>query len=283
MRILVAPDSFKGSASAKDISKMIASALKEEIKDAEVDVVPMADGCEGTIDALLYSSMGKKVTLTVTGPTGKKVETFYGVLYHSNTVIIEVATIAGYTCVSDERRNPYYLTTYGVGECIIHALDAGYRNFIVCLGGSATNDGGLGMLQQLGVQFKNQKGREVSPYPYELETIESVDYHTIDERLRDATIQVASDVANPLCGKNGATYIFGPQKGVKQDQLAKFDEHICTYAERIEEHLQKKYHHVQGAGAAGGLGFALLTIGAKMESGAKLIAKSLDLEAKIQQ
>ncbi|MFD2131855.1 glycerate kinase [Pseudogracilibacillus auburnensis] len=283
MRILVAPDSFKGSLTAKKVGQIIKSALVNEISNVVVDVTPMADGGEGTIDAFLYSSQGKKVKVSVTGAMGEKVETYYAVLSDNETVIIEVALIAGFTSVPEAIRNPFQLTTYGIGECIIHALNAGYRKFIFCLGGSATNDGGLGMLQALGVMFKDEEGNNVSPYPSCLSKIAQIDYRNIDKRIWESDICVASDVENPLCGKNGATYIFGPQKGVLLDQLERLDSSIQKFAKCIESHLNKKFIDLPGAGAAGGLGFALLTLNAKIESGAKLIASRIGLETKIRQ
>lgn len=283
MHILVAPDSFKGSGSAKDIGNTIKQAIQLEISDATVDVTPMADGGEGTIDALLYSSNGMKVNLEVTGPTGDKADVYYGVLEDSETVIIEVASIVGFTFVTGEKCNPLNLTTYGIGECILHALDSGYTKFIFCLGGSATNDGGLGMLQALGVNFQNQDGDSVSIYPESIEEIETADYSNLDSRIWKADMRVASDVQNPLCGINGATYIFGPQKGLEASQLEPLDRKIKLFAEHIEGHLEKEFQYIPGSGAAGGLGFALLTIGAEMESGAELIARSLNLEENISQ
>lgn len=283
MHILVAPDSFKGSGSAKEIGDTIKLAIEQEISSAIVDVMPMADGGEGTIDALLYTSNGKKIYLNVTGPTGKKADVYYGVLEDSETVIIEVASIVGFTLVTEETRDPLNLTTYGIGECILHALDTGYKKFIFCLGGSATNDGGLGMLQALGVVFKDKDGKSVSIYPGSLEEIQTADYSGLDHRISETDMRIASDVQNPLCGNNGATYIFGPQKGLKPPQLKPLDQKIKLYAEHIEGHLEREFHHIPGSGAAGGLGFALLTIGAKMESGAELIAESLGLEERITQ
>ncbi|WP_153720909.1 glycerate kinase [Sporosarcina cascadiensis] len=281
MRILVSPDSFKGSESAKSIGEIISSAIKTEIPHAIIDVTPMADGGEGTIDALLHATKGKKLALTVTGPLGGKIKTHYGLLEESQTAVIEVASFVGFTAVSEERRNPLRYTTLGIGECIENALEAGYRKFIFCLGGSATNDGGFGMLLGIGVSFKDRHGTRLEPYPHNLSKIHDVDYSGVDPRIWDTEIRIASDVKNPLCGKSGATYIFGPQKGVKSTDLAVMDQTLKDYADKIECHLGKQFSDIPGAGAAGGLGFALLTIGAKMESGAELIANSINLEAKI--
>src|SRR5690625_2896017 len=147
-------------------------------------------------------------------------------------------------CVSAEARDPFKLTTYGIGECIIHALDAGYRKFIFSLGGSATNDSGLGMLQALGVSFYDKDGNALVPYPYVFREIHSVDYSHVDQRIWEAEILVASDVTNPLCGENGATYIFGPQKGVKANQLEMLDQQMKDFAKQIEDHLDKTFYHL---------------------------------------
>ncbi len=283
MRILVAPDSFKGSGTAKDIGNTIKSAINQEMSYATVDVAPMADGGEGTIDSLLYSANGNKVYLEATGPTGNRVKVYYGVLEDSETVIIEVASIVGFTLVTDEKRAPLNLTTYGIGECILHALDAGYRKFIFCLGGSATNDCGLGMLQALGITFQKKNKDFTSIYPESMQEIQAVNYNHLDHRILESDMRIASDVQNPLCGKNGATYIFGQQKGLKPFQFEPLDQKIKAFATLIENHLMKKFQSIPGSGAAGGLGFALLTIGANMESGAKLIVESIDFEGRISQ
>lgn len=281
MRILVAPDSYKGSMTAEEIANIIKQAINEEIKQAEVEVIPMADGGEGTIEALLYTLKGRKVKLVTTGPTGEKVKAYYGVLEDTDTVVIEVAEIVGFNSVRQANKSPLHLTTFGIGECIIHALDKGYRKFIICLGGSATNDGGQGMLQALGVTFLDKDNQTIDPFPHLLSLIDSVDYGTIDHRLKESEILVASDVTNPLSGKNGATYIFGPQKGIKSNQLEKIDYKIKKFATKIENHLKTEFQHLPGSGAAGGLGFAMLTINASMKSGAKLIAEKINLAAEI--
>lgn len=281
MRILVAPDSYKGSMTAEAVAITINHAINEEIPDADVEIAPMADGGEGTIEALLYSLSGERINLATTGPTGKKIDTYYGVLTETDTVVIEAAKVVGFNSVLQSEKDPQKLTTFGVGECFIHALNQGYRRFIICLGGSATNDGGYGMLQALGVSFLDQKNDPIKPIPYLLPLIDTIDYSTIDNRLKDSEILIASDVTNPLCGTNGATYIFGPQKGIERAQLRKVDQNIEQFAKQVEAHLQDEFQYIPGAGAAGGLGFALLTINAKMESGAELIARKINLEEKM--
>lgn len=283
MRFVVAPDSFKGSLSANRVGQVIEKTLTREIPEAVVDVVPMADGGEGTVESFLYATDGHRVELHATGPTGDKVPVFYGVLGDDATAVIEVAAVAGLTMVPETKRNPLQLTTYGVGECVLDALDRGYRRFIIGLGGSATNDGGMGMLQALGVTFYDAAGRNVAPFASSLSKVASVDYGTIDPRIWETDIRVASDVDNPLCGPKGASYVFGPQKGATESQIQELDQALAGFADVVESHLQKTFQQTPGAGAAGGFGFALLTIGASLESGAALVAEATDLERRLAQ
>lgn len=282
MRFVVAPDSFKGSLSAQQAGEVIERALLSEIPGVTVEVIPVADGGEGTVESFLLATGGERVHLEVTGPTGEKIPSFYGILGDRETVVIETAAVAGLTLVPEDRRNPLRLTSYGMGEIIIHALDQGFRKLIIGIGGSATNDGGLGMLQALGVTFHDEEGFSVSPYAVSLADIRAVDYSTIDPRIHNAEIRVASDVDNPLCGPEGASHIFGPQKGATPEQVEALDRSLATYADRVESHLEKSIQQTPGAGAAGGLGFALLTIGAELKSGAALVAEVADLERRFQ-
>lgn len=278
MRFVVAPDSFKGSLSAQQAGEVIERALISEMPEATVEVIPVADGGEGTVESFLLATGGEQVQLEVTGPTGEKIPSFYGILGDRETVVIETAAVAGLTLVPDEKRDPLRLTTYGIGESIIHALDRGFRKLIIGIGGSATNDGGLGMLQALGVTLQDADGSAVAPYAASLADIHAVDYSTIDPRVYEAEIRVANDVDNPLCGPKGASYIFGPQKGATPEQVEVLDRSLATFANRVESHLEKTFQETPGAGAAGGLGFAFLTIGAELKSGAALVAHVAELE-----
>lgn len=281
MHILVAPDSYKGSLSAVQVGETIKSALLKEMPQASVDVVPMADGGEGTVDSFVYAVGGRRVYVAITGPTGKKMRTYYGVLNDGKTVVIEMAAVVGLPLVPKGQRNPDQLTTVGVGECIRHALDQGFRHFIIGLGGSATNDGGIGMLQALGVQFYDKEQKRLPPNTSSLARVYAVDYRTLDSRIKGSKIQVASDVDNPLCGPEGASYVFGPQKGATPEQMAALDKGLANYAQCIEKHLGATYQHTSGAGAAGGLGFAFLTIGGVIQSGASLVTKATHFENKL--
>lgn len=313
MRMIVAPDSYKGSLSAIEVGEIIRSALLAEIPNAIVEVIPMADGGEGTVDALLASTGGNRIHLTATGPLGAPIVTSYGVFSDSRqsglpitdkatsdvpsngalTAIIETAAVAGLTLVPTEKRNPLYLTTYGLGECIRHALDQGIRRLIIGLGGSATNDGGLGMLQALGATFLDADGKQVTTLkqmpiqafsvPDTLTRIARTDYSTLDPRLKETEILIASDVKSPLCGPQGASFVFGPQKGATPQQVQLLDQALASFAEKVERHLGRSYQHLPGAGAAGGLGFALMSIGGKVHSGAELIAHTAGLPEKLRQ
>jgi glycerate kinase len=281
MKIVIAPDSYKGSLSALDVGKTMRQAISNEIIDAEIEVLPMADGGEGTLDALVFATNGAKEEIEVTGPLGDKVRTYYGVLGDEATAVIEMAAIAGLPMVPKEKRNPMLTTTYGIGEAIVHALEKGYRHFKIGLGGSATNDGGLGMLQALGVQFLNETGQAINPIGASLGEIKSVNFDTLHKAVLASQFEVASDVKNPLCGPTGASFIFGPQKGGTPEQLQMLDEAMLHYANLIEKCLNKVLKEIPGAGAAGGLGFAFLTIEGELKSGASIVGEALGLEEKI--
>jgi glycerate 2-kinase len=219
MRIIIAPDSFKECLSARDVALCIKKGIEAEIPSAQVDVFPMADGGEGTIDALVYSTNGRKLEVRATGPLGEEINSCYGVLGDNQTVVIEVASIAGLQMISEQERNPMITTSFGLGELINHSLDEGYRKFIIGLGGSATNDGGLGMLQALGGVFLDEKGDHVPPNGGALEKIHSIDLSGINPLLAECELIVASDVKNVLCGPKGASYVFGPQKERRRTRL----------------------------------------------------------------
>jgi glycerate kinase len=281
MNIIIAPDSYKGSLSALEAGTIIQKAFLNVLPHAKVEVVPMADGGEGTLESLLFSTKGKRFQTEATGPVGTQVITEYGVLGDERTVIIEMASISGLPMVSEEKRNPLYTTSFGIGEVLKEAINSGYRSFIVGLGGSATNDGGLGMLQALGVTFLDLDGKAVEPFGADVVKVASVDYSTIDPRLSECRFQIASDVENPLCGTKGASAVFGPQKGADESMVMELDFALSQYASLVEHHLGKNMQHLNGAGAAGGLGFAFLTIGGEIVSGAKLVAEAAGLQKKI--
>jgi glycerate kinase len=264
MNIVIAPDSFKGSLTSTEVSNVISKAFTEEIPDSIICAVPMADGGEGTIDSMVFSTKGIKKEIEATGPLLLRCKTYYGVLGDGKTVVIEVASICGITMLQPFEKNPFLTSTYGVGEVIKYALEQGYRQFIIGLGGSATNDGGLGMLQALGATFKDKYGQKINPIGNSLPEIKFIDFSTLDQRIYESDIKVASDVENPLCGKNGASFVFGPQKGATREQIEMLDNALFNYANLVERELSKSMKDTPGAGAAGGLGFAFLAIGAEL-------------------
>jgi glycerate kinase len=283
MNIVIAPDSYKGSLTAVEVGTIIQKAFLSEFPHANIEVVPMADGGEGTLDAFMYAIGGERFSVEVTGPLGSKIATEYGVLEDGKTVVIEMAKIAGLPMVPPEKRDPYKTTSYGIGEIIIHAMEKGYRQFIIGLGGSATNDGGLGMLQALGVTFIDGNGETVKPFGEFVKKVAKVDFSSLHPLVKECQFQIASDVDNPLCGERGASHVFGPQKGATPHQVFELDKALDHYANVIEKEIGKSYKNVKGAGAAGGLGYAFLLLGGKMMSGSRIVAEVTQLEEKIKQ
>jgi glycerate kinase len=280
VNIVISPDSYKGSFSATEVSHTIYRAFKKRLPECHFDIMPMADGGEGTVDALVNATSGKKIETEVTGPLGKKVKTYYGVLGDNQTVAMEVANTAGLQMVGN-LKDPGKTTTYGLGELLVRAIRDGYRKFIIGLGGSATNDGGMGLLQALGVKFFDSKGNLLPHQGESLKKVNAVDVSDILPLLSECQLTIASDVENILCGEKGATYIYGPQKGLDKNQLAFIDRAIENYATLIENILGKSVRNIKGAGAAGGLGFAFLLLGASLKHGAALVAEVIGLEEKI--
>jgi len=282
LKILLAPDSFKGSLSSKEVCHAMENGIKRVI-DAEIISIPIADGGEGTVEALVYAVGGEIIRSDVTGPLGEKVEAFYGIL-KDGTAVIEMAACAGLYLIPEEKRNPLKTTTYGVGELIKLALDKGCRKFIIGIGGSATNDGGVGMAQALGVKFLDKYGNEIGFGGGELHKIEKIDISSIDKRIYESEFIVASDVDNPLCGEKGASYVYGPQKGATPEMIKILDENLKHLAYETKKVIGKDYSEVPGAGAAGGLGFGLMAfLNAKLKRGIEIIIETARLEEKIKE
>ncbi|TFB21757.1 glycerate kinase [Filobacillus milosensis] len=277
MRITVCPDSFKGSISAQRASEVIQRACRDVISDAIIEQKPMADGGEGTVEALVFATNGKKVQHQVTGPLGEQVESYYGLHGNEQVAFLEVANTAGLTQVPKAHRNPLHTTSYGLGEMLIEVMDKGYRKVVIGLGGSATNDGGLGFLQALGGKFYDDEDNEIGIHGRDLAHVKRVDLSGIDGRIQNLDLRVASDVNNPLCGKQGASHVFGPQKGANNEQVEQLDQWLSNFGELVNHRLIKH----SGAGAAGGLGFALIVIGGQLISGAELVAETNDLNEAI--
>ena len=282
MRIVVCPDSFKGSLSAKRAAEMMTAACQQVNKEAEVFQKAMADGGEGTVEALVFATNGHYVHKDITGPLGEKIRASYGVHGNEPKAFIEVGNTAGLVQVPEEKRNPYETTSYGLGEMLRHVIDDGFQEVIVGLGGSATNDGGLGMLTALGVTFRDAQGKPVGMYGKDVLHVAEVDVSGIDPRLEQMTIQVASDVDNPLCGELGASAVFGPQKGATPSQVKELDQALDNYGTLLEKQFGRPLKTIEGAGAAGGLGVAFLAIGATLVSGASLVGETIQLEEAIQ-
>ncbi|GIN95371.1 glycerate kinase [Siminovitchia terrae] len=256
IKIVIAPDSFKGSISAFEASLAIEKGIKRSFPAAETITVPLADGGEGTMDTLMTATNGVKTAVTVTGPLGNPVEAFYGILGDRKTCVIEMASASGLNLVPEQEQNPLVTTTYGTGELIRHALDKGFRSFILALGGSGTNDGGAGMLQALGMNILDNKRQRIGFGGGELSRVDKISLENFDPRINESDFIIASDVENPLVGRNGASFVFGPQKGATEDIAQILDQSLTHWADKVEEMTSVKLHNMPGAGAAGGIGGA---------------------------
>ncbi|OZU88151.1 glycerate kinase [Virgibacillus indicus] len=281
MKIIVAPDSFKGSLTSTQASEVIKKSILKVQPSSDVVLKPMADGGEGTLETLLTATDGEQIPIACTGPLGEKIDTAYAIV-EGNTAIIECASIAGLVQVPQNKRNPDVTTSFGIGEVIIDALNKGCTNFVIGLGGSATNDGGLGMLQALGMKALDYNGKPIGIYGKDLQQIKKANFNEIDSRLSEIKIKIACDVDNPLCGKRGASAVYGPQKGATAKQIEHYDQSLNNYGDLIETELNQSLKDIPGAGAAGGLGFAMLAIGANLVSGAELLAETIKAEESIQ-
>ena len=282
MKVVIAIDSLKGSLSSMEAGMAIKDGILAAKPDAEVIVKPLADGGEGTTDALIEGMNGERIDLTVTGPMHTPVDAYYGYLKDSNTAVMEMASAAGITLVPDSEKNPLLATSYGVGEIINDAIQRGCRNFIIGIGGSVTNDGGIGMLKALGVRFLDENGEDAGEGGQALAKVARIDVSGMNPLLKECHIQVACDVNNPLCGENGSTYVYGPQKGVTEDMKKTLDEAMAHFARVTSETLENDYMNTPGAGAAGGLGYAFLAYtGAALTPGIELILDAVGLEEEL--
>ena len=280
MNILISIDSFKGSMTSMQAGEAAKKGILKAVPDTDVLVCPLADGGEGTTDALTEGMGGERIELEVTGPLGDKVCCYYGILKENKTAVMEMASAAGLTLVDE--KNPMSATTFGVGEMIADAVKRGCENIIIGIGGSATNDGGIGMLKALGYQFLDENGKDVGDGAAALGKVQKILDNKADTRLSKVNFMVACDVDNPLCGKNGATYIFGVQKGVTEEMKPVIDSAMKCFADKTKEKLGISCENVPGAGAAGGLGFAFLSyLNAKLVPGVKLVMQAVDIEEKI--
>ncbi|WP_268796858.1 glycerate kinase [Pseudomonas huanghezhanensis] len=273
MKIVIAPDSFKDSLSAQAVAQAIASGLTEVWPQAELVECPMADGGEGTIEAVLAACGGQWMTHQVSGPLGKKLDAQWGWLPETRTAIIEMAMASGLQLLKLEQRDATVTSTQGTGELIRAALDAGARRVILAIGGSATNDAGTGMLSALGARFLDSDGQPLPPGGLALANLARIALDGLDERLRDVHFEVAADVDNPLCGPNGASHIFGPQKGASPDQVLALDAALGHFADQSASALGSDEREYPGCGAAGGMGFAAKAyLNASFRPGVEVVA-----------
>ena len=279
MKVVVAIDSLKGSMSSLEAGEAIKAGVLNVYPDADVQVRPLADGGEGTVEALALGMGGTLHTVNVTGPSGRKADAVYGILADGKTAVMEMAQAAGITMVNDEERNPLRTTTYGVGEMICDAMEKGCRSFIVGIGGSATNDCGIGMLMALGYEFLDAEGKPVSMYGAGLEHIAEVRRDKVNPLLSECRFRIACDVTNPLCGPRGCSAVYGPQKGATPEIVETMDGWMAKYAETVKKVFPDADPVYPGTGAAGGLGFAFKTFtNAVLESGIRIILDETKLE-----
>jgi glycerate 2-kinase len=279
MHIVVAPQALKGSLTAAAAGQAIVQGVLAVYPDAEVSMIPIADGGEGTVQALVDATGGELISQTVTGPLGEPVTAFWGLLGDKQTAAIEMAASSGLPLVPQERRDPRITTTFGFGELIYAALEHGCRHFIIGLGGSATNDGGAGMAQALGATLTTADGQTISRGGAALAALSHISAATMDPRLQSCTFDVACDVSNLLCGPLGASAVYGPQKGATPEVVAELDRALAHYAHIIERDLQVAVSELPGAGAAGGLGAGVLAfLHAALRPGAQIVLEALHLE-----
>ena len=282
---ILAPDSFKESMTAEQACFAMQRGIQKVIADAKFIHVPMADGGEGTVDALVAARNGRKVAIEVSGPlTHQRIQTYFGLIENDQTAVIEMAMANGIHLIEKSQRNPLITSTLGTGEMIKAALDLGVSKIIIGLGGSVTNDAGAGMAQALGAKFLDQHDNDVALGGGQLNQIQRIDISNLDSRLKNIDIIIASDVNNPLCGENGASAVFAPQKGASTKMVEILDQNLQYFAELVESTLNLKKQDVAGAGAAGGLGFGLMALaGATIRSGVEIVIEETKLAEKIAQ
>ncbi|KJF81202.1 glycerate kinase [Photobacterium angustum] len=278
MKIIIAPDSYKESLTAMEVATAIENGFRQVMPNAEYIKLPMADGGEGTVQSLVDASSGRIIECTVTGPLGEQVNGFFGLMGDGKSAIIEMAAASGLHLVSPEQRNPMLTTSFGTGELILAALDKGVEHIIVGIGGSATNDGGIGMAQALGVRLLDENNKSINYGGGALARLHHIDISDIDPRLAKVKLEVACDVDNPLCGEKGASQVFGPQKGATPEMVVQLDINLAHYAEIIKRDLGTDVKDMAGAGAAGGMGAALLGLfNAQLRPGIEIVMDAVNL------
>jgi glycerate kinase len=283
MRIVVAPNAFKGSLSALEAAEAIRDGVLAAMPDAEIVLVPIADGGDGTVEALVAATGGERRSVRVRGPLADPVRAEYGLIDNQKTAVIEMAKAAGLALLRPEQRDPRITTTYGVGELLQHAFDDGARRFIVGIGGSATNDAGAGMAQALGYHLLDDNGHELPPGGLALKKLARIHVGGVHANWKAAEVEVASDVTNPLTGPNGASAVYGPQKGATPEMVAELDAALTRFAEVIRRDVGVDVEQLPGAGAAGGLGAGLVAFtGARLRPGAEMVMEAVKLDDRLQ-
>ena len=282
-KVLISPDSFKESLDGMEVSMAIREGLESAIDGVESICLPVADGGDGTIEALVKASNGSFMTTRVLGPLGVPIDAIWGVMGDGVTAVIEMARASGLALLTDEQRDPRYTTTFGTGQLIYEAIQKGYKKLIIGIGGSATNDGGVGMAQAIGVKFLDQQGKELPFGGAPLINLKEIDTSNISSEISELSVLVASDVSNPLCGKTGASAIYGPQKGANPTMVLELDSALKNYADVISSTLGKNVELSPGAGAAGGLGAGLMAfMDAELRPGIDLVTEALDFDKYLQ-
>ena len=280
--IVLAPDSFKESMTAKEVCEAMERGIRKANSQIRCIHVPMADGGEGTMQSLVDATGGRVYSKEVVGPLGNNVVAEYGILGNGEIGVIEMASASGIHLVDSEKRNPLITTTFGTGQLIKACLDKGVKKLLIGIGGSATNDGGAGFIQALGGRLLDENGDDLSYGGGALAKLHTIDLSNLDERLKYVSVEVVCDVNNPLCGKEGASYVFGPQKGAKREMIEILDQNLSHYAEVIKEQLGKDVISKAGAGAAGGLGAGLMAfLDVKLKSGIEMVIEYANLEEKV--
>ena len=283
MRVVIAPQSFKGSISALDAAKAMEEGVLRAVPHAETALVPVADGGDGTLETLVEATGGDIRSTTVTGPIGRAVTAEWGALGDRQTAVIEMARTSGLALLPLTERDPLRATTYGLGEAIREALDAGFRSFIVGIGGSATNDGGAGMAQALGVRLLDETGKDLPPGGAALADLRRIDMSGLDERAIGARFSVACDVSNPLTGPEGASAVYGPQKGATPDLVEQLDAALKNFARVVERDIGTSIDTVPGSGAAGGLGGGMMAfLGGSLRAGVDIVLDHVGLDEKLE-
>ena len=282
MKILIAPDSFKDSLSARKVAESLSRGFKKVNSDADIRILPMADGGEGTVESLMDATGGKTIRVKVLDPLLRPVDSFLGITGDGSTAVIEMAAASGLELLESGERNPWITSTYGTGELIRFALDRGCRKILLGIGGSATNDCGSGMASALGVRFLDRSGNQTGPGGGVLDQVVHLDMDPLDPRIGEVDIRVACDVTNPLTGPDGASHVYGPQKGADPEMVKLLDKNLEYFAGQIFSQLGKEVSEVPGAGAAGGLGAGLMAFtGARLMKGFDMVAEVVGLEKQI--